>query len=195
MTKTETEAKLDSQIEPTNQAFDILAKWSLTNISKPEDLIKLRDELHSHLAFLPYDGITQEEEKRIRWRRTGSQILSDGFVYQGKACTDLVVTFTTLARAGGVENTHFVKLRNVKTGMVHSVGEFQLDDGWYIFDVANKDTAPVKGLIPENGQFGPPSNPYVLWKKGRDSWDIGLTEYESINKIANTSELTDTTTE
>ncbi len=192
MTKTETETKLTSQIEPTNQVFDILTKWSLTNITKPENLTALRDRLFSHLTFLSYDDTTKEEEKGIRWRRTGSQILSDGFVYQGKACTDLVVTFLTLARAGGVKNTSFVKLRNAKTGMVHSVGEFQLDDDRYIFDVANKDTVPVKGVISENGQFGAHSNPYILWKKGRDSWDLGLTEFESINKIANTSELTDT---
>ena len=67
-----------------------------------------------------------------------------------------------------------------------------MNDDWYIFDVANKDALPVKGLIPEKGKFGAPSNQYVLWKKGRDSWDLGLTEFDTINKIANTSKIKDT---
>jgi hypothetical protein len=121
---------------------------------------------------------------KIRWRRTGAQILEDGYVYQGKACTDLVVSFTTLARAGEIKNTKFVKLKNVETGMVHSVGEFELNNGWYTFDVANNKAIPIKGEISEGVQFGgPPNGPYLLWKKGRDSWDLGLTEFGAINKI------------
>lgn len=184
MSKEDTVERPTSQIEPTDAVRKMLIGWSLPNINTPEDLILLREKLFSHLVFRPYDDSTKEEEKKIRWRRTGSQVLEDGYVYQGKACTDLVVSYTTLARAGGVKDTKFVKLKNSETGKVHSVGEFELNDGWYTFDVANSKAIPIKGEMSEGVKFGEPLNgSYLLWKKGRDSWDLGLTGFDTINKI------------
>lgn len=83
-----------------------------------------------------------------------------------------------------MKDTKFLKLKNNGTGIVHSVGEFKLDEGWYTFDVANSKATPVKDEISEGVQFGgPPNGPYLLWKKGRDSWDLGLTEFDTINNI------------
>ncbi len=63
--------------------------------------------------------------------------------------------------------------------MVHSVLEVNLDDGWYIFDVSNQNNLPIKGQITEEK----PYKDWKLWKKGRDAWDLGLVDFESINKI------------
>lgn len=173
-----------SQIEPNDGVYRLLSELGVEKIRTPEDLQKLRKNLLSKLKFLPYNNTTKDAEREIRWKRSGAKVLEDGFVYQGKACTDLVVAFTTLAKAAGIAETRFVKLKNNKTGMVHSVGEFKLGNDWYIFDVANGSAVPVQGEIPKDISWGgPPNGPYLLWKKGRDSWDLGLGESSSISKI------------
>ena len=148
MNKKDTVTSTSSQIEPTDSVRKMLVDWSLPKINTTEDLVTLRNRLFSHLVFRPYNDVTKEEEKKIRWRRTGAQVLEDGYVYQGKACTDLVVSFTTLAKAGGVKDTKFVKLKNIETGMVHSVGEFELSDGWYTFDAANSKAVLLRAKYP-----------------------------------------------
>src|SRR3989344_4758797 len=149
MAKEDGKTSISSQIEPNDFVRKSLDEWKMSLVSTSEDLVALRNKMFSVLTFRPYDDETKEAEKQIRWRRTGSQVLEDGFVYQGKACTDLVVTFLTFARAGGVKGTRFVKLKNNNTGMVRSVGEFELVDGWYTFDVANRTSTPLKGEIKE----------------------------------------------
>jgi hypothetical protein len=74
--------------------------------------------------------------------------------------------------------TRFVK---VKFGSkIHSVAEVLLPGGWHIFDVADPSAAPRKGEITPANSFGP----WKLWKKGRDSWDIGLAEAADVAKMA-----------
>ena len=173
-----------SQVEANDFILKLLADWQIKNVSTPQKLLTLRNKMFSILTVKPYNDETKDAEKQIRWKRTGAQVLEDGYVYQGKACTDLVIAFIALARAAGVENTNFVKLKNNNTGMVHSVGEFKLEDGWYIFDIANKNSTPVKGEIKSNVPWGgPPNGPFLLWKKGGDSWALELTDFDSIGKI------------
>ena len=155
-------------------------KKLVVGIDKPitaEKLIEIRDLMYSKIEIRLYDKTTEEYEKTIRWKRTASQILDDGFVFSGKACTDLVVLFLALCQALGLE-TRFVKVKNEK--IVHSLAEIKLDDGWYIFDVSTKTNIPLKGKITRE-------NPYKnwrLWKKGRDAWDLGLNSFETINQIS-----------
>ena len=143
-----------------------------TEIKTHNDLLKLRDKLMSVLEIRPYNDETKEHERQIRWRRTASEVLKDGYVYQGKSFTDLVLTFLALCKAKNLE-TKFVKLKFDK--YIHSVAEIKLQDGWYNFDVAKKDSIPQKGQIKEDDTR--------LWKKGMDSWDLGLVEFDSIKKI------------
>lgn len=82
-----------------------------------------------------------------------------------------------MCKALGLE-TNFVKVK--KEQRVHSIAEVKLDDGWYIFDVSTAYSVPVKGVITQDATF----QGWKLWKKGRDAWDFGLTEFESITKIA-----------
>lgn len=168
-----------SQIEPTDNIYRLLADWEMKNIRTVDDLILLRDRMFSVLEFRSYDVSTKEEEKQIRWKRTGAQILEDGYVYQGKACTDLVVAYLALAKTGGIKDARFVKVKNYETGAIHSVAELRLENDWYIFDVDNKNALPTKGKIEKDV----PWNGFLLWKKGRDAWDLGLTEFDSSIKI------------
>jgi hypothetical protein len=141
-----------------------------------ETLIRIRDRMFSKLEIKPFNEETAQHEKAIRWKRTASEILNDCYVYQGKACTDLVVLFISFCLALGLE-TRFVKLRKGK--MVHSVAEIKLSDGWYIFDASDKNSLPVKGEVTPDTPF----KDWQLWKKGRDAWDLGLEKFEDIDKI------------
>lgn len=69
-----------------------------------------------------------------------------------------------------------MKVSNDKT--VHSIAEVKLADSWYLFDVS-RENIPVKGSITKET----PYQKWRLWKKGRDAWDLGLVEFESISKI------------
>lgn len=168
-----------SQIEPNENIYKLLVNWGIQSIHTVEDLVLLRDKMYHVLTFRPYNDSTKEAERQIRWKRTGAQILEDGYAYEGKACTDLVVAYLTLARAAGVKNTRFVKLRNNETGTIHSVAELELEGDWYVFDVSRKDFLPTKSEIKEGVLW----NGFLLWKKGKDSWNIGLTDYESQSKV------------
>lgn len=154
-----------SQLEPN---LDIRAL--ATNLRTPftaETLQEVRKRLVARLAFRPCRKEAKDHERSIRWKRTAAQILADGYVYQGKASTDLVVAFCALCRAAGME-TRFVKVRF--GSKENAVAEILLPGGWHAFDVADPAAAPKKQEITAAAPFGP----WTLWKKGRDAWDLGL---------------------
>lgn len=164
---------MSSQIETT-----IIIKDLVKDIKRPitvGSLVSVRDLIYSKITIRPYDDTTRNHEKEIRWKRTASEIIGDGYVYSGKACTDLTVVFIALCQALGLE-TNFVKVTN--GNKVHSIAEVKLDDGWYIFDVS-RTNIPFKGLITNET----PYQGWKLWKKGRDAWDLGLTSFENIANI------------
>jgi transglutaminase-like putative cysteine protease len=164
----------NSQIETTQEIRDLVK-----DIERPitlDSLLQIRDLMYGRITIRPYDDSTKEHEKEIRWKRTAGEILRDGYVYSGKACTDLTVLFIALCRALGLE-TSFIKVKN--DNKVHSVAEIKLEDGWYIFDISRQNV-PVKGLITKDS----PYNDWQLWAKGRDAWDLGLNEFKDIKKIA-----------
>ncbi|MFA5886307.1 MAG: transglutaminase domain-containing protein [Patescibacteria group bacterium] len=165
---------MNSQIEATTNIKDLVK-----DIKSPitvDSLINIRDLMYSRITIRPYDDSTKKHEKEIRWKRTASEIIDDGYVYSGKACTDLTVLFIALCKALGLE-TNFVKVTNDEK--VHSIAEIRLDDGWYIFDVSRKNI-PFKGLVTNET----PYQEWKLWKKGRDAWDLGLIDFESISRIS-----------
>ncbi|MFZ4648706.1 MAG: transglutaminase domain-containing protein [Patescibacteria group bacterium] len=165
---------MNSQIETT-----IIIKDLVKDIKSPittDSLINIRDLMYSKITIRPYNDSTKDHEKEIRWKRTASEILQDGYVYSGKACTDLTVLFIALCKALGLE-TNFVKVTN--DAKVHSIAEVKLDGSWYIFDVSRRNI-PFKGSLTNE-------SPYLnwkLWKKGGDAWDLGLIDFESISKIS-----------
>ena len=163
-----------SQIE-TTEKIKALVKDVKTPVTH-EGLVEIKKTIYAVVKFLSYDDATKNSEALIRWKRTAGQILEDGYVYSGKACTDFVVLFLACCRTIGLE-TRFVKVKNNKT--VHSLAEVKLGDGWYIYDVASKDGLPEKGETVAEKLF----KGWRLWKKGRDAWDLGLVDIASIKNI------------
>ncbi|MFA6295305.1 MAG: transglutaminase-like domain-containing protein [Candidatus Paceibacterota bacterium] len=163
-----------TQIESSDKIKALVADIVVPITS--DTLKTIRDLMYSKLEIRPYDKTTEEHEKSIRWKRTASEILDNAFVYQGKACTDLAVLFIALCNALGLE-TRFVKIKKEK--MVHSVVEIKLADGWYIFDTSDPRNNPIKGEITETT----PYKDWILWKKGRDAWDLELIDFDSMKKI------------
>lgn len=134
-------------------------------------VIGLKDKVHESLETRPYNDETSVHEYSIRWRRTADQILDDGYVYQGKACTDIVIAFLGLAKARGYECL-FVKVRGVNG--LHSLAEIKADDDWYIFNVTMPDSQPQKGQFVE----GIPYKGWVLLGKASDAWELGYKKFE-----------------
>ena len=163
-----------SQIETSKILQDFIS-----GVSKPitaETLIEIRDKIYTHIKIRPYDETTKEHEKSIRWKRTASQILGDGFVYQGKSCTDLSVLFIAICKILGLD-AMLVKLK--KDTKTHSIVEVKLEDGWCMFDVSSQTNIPQRGEVTETT----PYKGWQLWKKGRDAWDLDLVDFDSIRKI------------
>lgn len=139
-------------------------------------VIGLRDKVYESLRFRPYNEKTKELEHQIRWKRTADQIFKDGYVYEGKACSDIVVAYLGLAKAREF-TTQFVEVYNDRN--VHSIAEIFVDNKWYIYNVASRQPNPQEGQY----RLGEPLNGWYLWKKGRDAWDLGLMERRDIRKI------------
>jgi len=167
---------LKSQIEIDKTILDFLGD---TKISTPEDLIVLRDKIFSHLEFRPYNEETKSHADSIQWKRTASEIIKDGYAYQGKACSDLTIIFLALCKAAGVEGL-LVKLKSLDDKKTHSIAEVNLNGNWYRMDVSNKDSRPFAGQLTDESIW---NRNYKVWKKGRDVWDLELDDINTENKI------------
>jgi hypothetical protein len=174
-----------SQIEPSEYVKNLIAEWGVGSIETVDDLIKLRKYLPKVLKELPYTAEVEAAEQEIRWKRTGSKVIDDGYVYATKSCTDIVLAYMTLAVAAGIAGTRFVKVQDPQTTMRHSFAEFKLKDGWYRYNLSVGRAVPEKGAVVAGKPifFNDIKTPYLLWKKGRDSWSLGLDDYLSGLKI------------
>ena len=132
-----------------------------------EDLLRLRDFLFVKIAVRPYNQTTWQHEKSIRWRRTASEILEDGYIYDTKWCTDVVITFCALCRAMNLD-TRFLKLVRNDGRATHSAAEIRLTTGWFFFDVAVQGSEPKLWEMDEQAVHGV----WRLWGKGRDAWSL-----------------------
>ena len=167
-----------SQIEVTDIVKKTAAEFG--EIAEAKDLIWLRDFLLHKINILPYDETTQAHEASIRWKRTASEILEDGYVYDTKYCTDVVIVYCALCRAMGLE-TRFLKLIRKDGNATHSIAEIKLPEGWYFFDVAIRNTEPSLGELDEYSEY----KVWKLWGKDKDAWSLGLKKKKSISKLWN----------
>lgn len=142
-----------SQVDISPYISTLLDRWGIGEIRTPSDLETLRANMYSIFELRPYDESTKDHEVAIRWKRTGSQVLEDGYVYQTKECTDMTVAFLALAKAAGAEETRFVKLKNLMTRVVHSVAEIKIQGRWYVFDVSKLNSLPYEGEITEDRPY------------------------------------------
>ena len=163
-----------SQTEVDQNVLSFLGDMTITT---PEDLVALKDLIAKSLKQRPYNDQTKKHADSIQWKRTASEILQDKYVYEGKACSDFAIVFLAVCRAAGVEGL-LVKLKSID--QTHSIVEVKLKEGWYRIDPSMKDAAPFKGQLTKDSIW---NKKYKVWKKGRDNWDLGLTDMESESKI------------
>ena len=161
-----------SQVEVTCKLVEIAAQ--MPDVRTPADLGLLRDTLLAHLTFRSYNKASWEHERSIRWKRTATEILSDGWVYEAKGCTDIVIAFIGLCRAKGLA-TRFVKVRS-NTGKQHSLAEIYHSGTWWLVETVVPGMAPIEGEMKEETQY----KIWKLWRKGLDSWSIGLKDERTL---------------
>ncbi len=171
-----TKIKNKSQIEVDQIVKDFLDD---IRVNKSEDLVKMRSHIQNSLEFRPYNKKTKGQADSMQWKRTASEIIKDGYVYEGKACSDLTIVFLSLCNALGIKG-ELVKLVTVDKTETHSIVEVDLKGTWYRLDVSNTDSVPFEGRLTDESIW---FKKYKVWKKGRDNWDLGLYNIESENKI------------
>ncbi len=170
-----------SQVEITPGLLAVAAK--MTRVRSAQDLGLLRDQLLDYLTFRPYDKSSKPHERSIRWKRTATQILADGYVYDSKGCTDIVIAFIGLCHAQGVK-ARFVKVRSAQ-GRTHSLAEVWLEGSWWIVETVARGAEPLQGEITK----GRPYKLWHLWDKGIDAWSIGITGPSDIGKVFTTKPI------
>lgn len=168
--------KAKSQTEVDQNVLNFLGDMKIETL---EDLVKLRNFILDSLEFKPYNKATEKHADSIQWKRTASQIIQDGYVYEGKACSDIVVVFLVLCKAVGIDS-YLVKLVSLDKKQTHSIVEVNLNGIWYRLDPSTKNSVPFARQLTDKDTF---RGKYKLWKKGRDNWDLGLYSKESEDKI------------
>lgn len=160
-----------SQTEVDQTVLDFLGNFK---INEPDDLIPLIKHIKDSLEFREYNKQTAAHADSIQWKRTVSQILQDGYVYQGKACSDLSMILVALCKALGLE-AQLVKLVNLPKDNSHSITEIKINGEWYRIDPDFSDPKPIKGyweadqVLNKNWAGG-----WKVWKRGDDLWSMGL---------------------
>lgn len=173
------ESKLNRPKSQTEVDENILNFLGTSKITTSSDLVLLKDKVLGALKSRPYNDETKEHADSIQWTRTASEIISDGYVYYGKACSDLAVVFLTLCKALGVEG-RLVKLRGTTDDDSHSIVEVLLKDKWFRIDPSSRDSIPFEGELTSESIW---NKKFKVWKKGRDVWDLGLYDIESEREI------------
>lgn len=170
-----------SQIETDQYLSDFLGD---IKVETPEDLIKLRAHIQNSFKFREYNKETKEHADSIQWRRTASDIIQDGYMYAGKACSDLVVVFLASCKALGVEG-QLVKLVALNKNSTHSIVEVKLGDTWWRLDPSMEDdSAPFEGQLSDDKVWNKDwEGGWKVWKRGRDLWDLGLHSIEDEDKV------------
>ena len=148
-------------------------------IETTEDLVALKNLIINSLEFRPYNEETKKYADSIQWKRTASEIISDGYVYQEKACSDLAIVFLALCKAAGVEG-RLVKLITVDGNDTHSIVEINLNGNWYRMDTSYLDSITHEGKLGDKKIW---NKKYKLWKRGRDVWDLGLDDIKHEDMI------------
>jgi len=110
---------LNGQVEVTDEIRKIAAE--IKSAGKKE-IIALRRLLFAKVKQMDLD---EEDELRIRWRRTATEILRDGYVYKHKGCSDMCVAYIALARARGLD-AKYERLYWPEKKAVHAVIEAPL---------------------------------------------------------------------
>lgn len=157
-----------SQVEQTERVLEFARDISGEGIELAKNILR---KIHSQIKKVDADP---KIENQIRWRRTATEILNDGWVAIGKSCTDLTVLFIAIAKAKGLQ-AKFVKVYSTKKKMLHSLVELNPENKKIYFDATN-------GKF-DKGQGDILFEEYKIYKIGQDSWDIGLCSIQDGNNL------------
>lgn len=124
--------------------------------------------------------LTNFDEKLFR-KRTADQIITDGFL---TGCTDAAIVFVAVARACNIPAKYVetIDLSWLKEGgnqiRGHQYVEIYDEDGdrWIWIDPLGRR---VDIASPDN-------EGRIIFKEGLDSWDIGITDFDSLSKSFDT---------
>jgi len=152
-------------------------------ITSAEDLIVLKNKILDAFESRPYNNKTKAHADSIQWKRTASEIISDGYVYKGKACSDLAVVFLSLCKAAGVDG-RLVKLKSIDDKITHSIVEVNINGTWYRLDPSSRDSVSFEGEMTSESIW---NKKFKVWKKGRDVWDLGLDSKKDEGKVCEQS--------
>lgn len=170
-----------SQIKVDKHLVDFLGN---VTIKTTDDLVTLKNLITKRLEFRPYNRQTKGHADSIQWKRTASEIIQNGYVYKGKACSDLVIIYLALCKAAGIEG-YLVKLRNQDKTSSHTIVEIKLGDKWYRLDPSSADSIPFEGQLPDNQIWNKNwLGGWKVWKRGRDLWELGLNSIDDEVKIS-----------
>jgi len=112
-------------------------------------------------------------------KRTAAQILSDNYV---TGCTDSALVFVALARASGLPAKYVETID--KSWLEKGGGSIGGHIYGQVFDDEKKGWVWVD---PMGGQVDiPVPSERVVYKEGLDSWDIGITDFDSLRKLFET---------
>lgn len=122
----------------------------------------------AHLQHVSFD-------RAIFRKRTAHQIISDGTI---SGCTDATIVFVALARACAIPAKYIETIDKEWllsdgpsiSGHIYAEIYEAEQNQWILVDPTNKKRINV---IPNNR---------VLFKIGLDSWDVGITDYESLSR-------------
>jgi len=114
-----------------------------------------------------------EEKSKLFRKRTADEIIKSG---KATGCTDYAIAFIALARAKNIPTKYIEAIRkrwldigddNHIEG--HVFAECYVDNKWYIIDS-------------QEGTVRTDYRRYVIYKKGLDSWDIGIKSFDDLKK-------------
>jgi transglutaminase-like putative cysteine protease len=169
-----------SQTEADDRVKSFLGEMTVTT---KDDLVALKNLIEKKLEFRPYNDQTKNHADSIQWKRTALEIINDGYVYKGKACSDIALVFLMLCKAMGIDGC-LVKLRTLDNSSTHTIVEVKLSDGWYRFDPSMKDGVPSPGQLADDQIWNKKwLGGWKIWKRGKDLKDLGLNSIDDEAKI------------
>ena len=175
-----TESSQKNQTEVTETVKNFLGDY---RINKPDDVIPLIKHIKNFLEFREYSQRTKQHADSIQWKRTATEILNDGFVYSGKACSDLVIILIALCRAADIE-AQLLKFIRTDGKSTHSIAEFKINGDWYRIDPTLTEPKPFKGYLTDDQIWNKDwEGGWKVWKRGTDLWSMGLDGIDVEGKV------------
>lgn len=112
-------------------------------------------------------------DDKVFRKRTGSQIIAEGYV---TGCTDSALVFISIARASGLSTKYLETIDEkwLREGGGSIGGHIYAE----VYDDHNKQWILVDPMGAKADILFP--NNRVLFKTGLDSWDIGITDFNSL---------------